>query len=179
MSSSTEEPQDQIDENLEEEEESTEEGGNLLANLREKRKEISEARHLDLEIPGYDGELIARYVPVEWDEVKKIGEKLNKSKNPRRELYAQADVLARCCDQILVRVKGKLKSMGDVFPELGVERIAFDPNLAQALDFEINSHSPARSAVLQAFNNDMAVSAQHTEVMEWIQSSSREDDQDF
>lgn len=151
----------------------------LLADLRKKRSEISEARHLDLAIPGYDDELYARYIPVDWDEVKKVADKLEKSKNPRKELYAQADVLARTCEQVLVRVKDKLLPLQSAFPELGEEPIKFDDRLAKALGFEINSHSPARSAVLQTFNNDMALSAQHTAVMEWLQSSSRDSDQDF
>lgn len=165
--------EDELDTSVEHDED------NLLANLRAKRQEISEARHLDLEIPGYDGELVARYIPVEWDVIKDISKKLEKSKNPRKELYAQADVLARTCEQILVRVRGTLKPMGHVFPELGAETVAFDPNLGKALDFEMNSHSPGRSAVLQSFNNDLAVAAQHNEVLEWIQSSNRDDDEDF
>jgi len=155
------------------------EEGTLLSSLREKRNKIGSERHLELEIPGYDGELVVRYQPIPWEEAKRITERLENSKNPRKELYAQADVLIRACEEILARVEGKLVPLSTVFPEVGAEPIGFDARLAKALGFDVVNGSEGRSAVLGAFNNDLAVSKQQADVMEWIQNSERGSDQDF
>ena len=156
-----------------------EEDGTLLSSLRDKRNKIGSERHLELEIPGYDGELVVRYQPIPWEEAKRITERLENSKNPRKELYAQADVLIRACEEVLARVEGKLVPLSTVFPEVGGEPIKFDSRLAKALGFEVVNGSEGRSAVLGAFNNDLAVSKQQQDVMEWIQNSERGSDQDF
>lgn len=151
----------------------------LLAELRKRRESIGKDRYLDQDIPGYEGDLVCRYDPIPWDEAKRIADKLEKSSNPRKELYAQADVLIRACREFRIKISDKLVPLQEAFPELGDNPIKFDDRLAKALGFDLVSGSESRSACLRLFNNDMAVSAQHNVVMEWIQSSSRGSDQDF
>lgn len=155
------------------------EKNSLLADLRKRREAIGQDRYLDQDVPGYEGDLVCRYNPIPWEEAKRIADKLEKSSNPRKELYAQADVLIRACREFLIKIDGKLVPLQEAFPELGDEPIRYDDRLAKAIGFDLVNGSEARSACLRLFNNDMAVSAQHNVVMDWIQSSSRGSDQDF
>src|SRR4051812_32253240 len=80
-----------------------------LERLRAKRAEKAhEATPLELPIPGYDGELVCKYRPLTWGELKKIGEKVDKSKNPARELHAHCDTLILACEGFYVREEGQL-----------------------------------------------------------------------
>lgn len=155
----------------------------LLAKLRRKRQEIGGERILFLDIPGYeDPAIVVRYRAVDWDETARIAKKLRKSKNPRADLYAQCDLLISACDEILIRIPAdgeeepRLAPFSEVFPELGDEPVKFDGRLAQALGFEAQT---ARQAVIGVFNNDLAVSGQHQDLMVWLQDSSTETERDF
>jgi len=146
--------------------------GSLLSRIRERRAQLQEERHLDLDIPGYDGMLVARYRPLPWDEVKKIGEKVEKSKNPRKELYAMADVLVRACDSIWFRDP----ETNELRPVQSGEPVRYDDRLAEALGFTADS---ARQVLLATFNNDLAVTAHHMEAAEWMQASDVEVNEDL
>lgn len=151
--------------------------GSLAAQIKEKRQELSQARHLDLEIPGYNGLLVARYVPVDWDEMKKIAEKVERSKNPRKELLAHADTLIIACDEIFARQDGELVPLHKAFGLPDAEPVGYDDRLAGCLD--IADATTARQVLLRTFENDLAVTAQHNVVAEWMQESRQEDDEDF
>lgn len=156
----------------------------LAQRLRARREEIKKADELFLEIQGYDGELVARYVKVEWDDVAKIGRKAEKSKNPRATLMGQCDLLIATCGGIFFQEGGDSRKRvplamvaKDVVEDLeGFEEIKFDQHLAEYLGFESNS---ARQTVLGTFNNDLAIGPHHNEVVEWLQSSNKESDRDF
>jgi hypothetical protein len=148
----------------------------LLDNLRKARKEIGTDKYLDLEIPGYNGELVARYHRLDWDVLRAIARKAEKSKNPRKELNAQCDVLIAACEQILIRHQGVLKPLNVAFPELGEEPVRYDNRLTKALDFEAPN---ARGAVFGTFSNDLAVTYQHNELSSWMGESSQDEDEDF
>lgn len=152
----------------------------FLEQLREKRRRIATATDLKLEIPGFDGLLWAQYRRLEWDELKRIADKASKSKSPRKELLAHCDTLIAACEGILIQKDGKLEALNNAYPEFGDEPVVFDERLGAALGFEIDKTSPARSAVLKAFGgNGVAVTAQQVELVQWIESSRSDDDQDF
>lgn len=151
----------------------------LMERLRSQRAAIGRERRLDLPIPGYDG-LVARYKKVSWDETKKIAEKVDKSKSPRRELMGHADYLVAACDTILVHDGEQLRPIHEVFADMldDDEPVKFDHRLAKILGIEGDVDS-ARKVCLAVFNNPMAVTAQHNEVGQWNQASQTEDDEDF
>jgi hypothetical protein len=153
--------------------------GTLLETLRDKRKAIGQDRRYSLEIPGYDGKLVAQYKVVPWDEMKRLADKLDKSQSPRKELLAQVDTLLMACVQILARDGGEDKPLQEVFPEIGDEPIRFDERLAKVLGFEPDSGSPARSIVFKTFDNDIAITSHHQKVAEWMESSRSDDEKDF
>lgn len=161
-------------------------GGNFAERLREKRKAIADAKEFYLEIQGYDGELVACYGKMEWEELAKIGRSTEKSKNPRKELLAQCDTLLKACIGVYFQPDGDSKKRvplaqiaKDYVDEIeGHETITFDVNLARFLGFADEAGS-ARQIVLKTFNNELAIGPHHNEVAEWMQSSSSESDKDF
>jgi hypothetical protein len=166
-------------------EEQEEESDSFVKSLREKRKAIAENITADFDIPGYDGVLVARYRrdPDIWDKFRKMADKLQKSKNPRKELLGQCDVLIKTCDGFFLRQDGILYPLNEAAKDRGLdlggdldESIKYDNRLAAFLDFEASS---ARQVVLSLFNNELAVTAHHNDVGEWMQSSRTEDAQDF
>jgi hypothetical protein len=154
-----------------------------LERFRTLRAERVVEKHTDLEIPGYGGELVCRYNPISWDELKRIGEKVEKMKHPRRELLGQADTLIAACEQFFVRVKGELEPLDPDDPVA----IRYDDRLAKALGFDAKnsdgSAKTARQIVLETFglavNPELAVTAQHNELAEWMQGANQEADEEL
>lgn len=151
--------------------------GSLAARLKEQHEQLQQERHLDLPIPGYNGDLVARYKPLDWDFFKKIGVRTEKSKNPRKELYAQADTLIESCEEIFaVDDKGVLVSLYKVMDISGDEPVRYDERLAEAFGLKVGT---ARDSVFGLFNNDIAITNHHNEVAEWMQDTSGDSDGDF
>ncbi len=164
---------------LDPEEENNEvEEDDLLATLRAKRRAIVSAKHVTLEIPGFDGLLWARYNRIPWEDVKRIADKAAKSRAPRKELMAHCDVLIEAVDCILIRKDDDLEPINNAYPEFGEEPVRFDNRLAAALGFQ--PQDTARKTVLAAFsNNGLAVTAQQADLVEAIQQNRSEDEEDF
>jgi hypothetical protein len=153
---------------------------NFLEQLRNKRRSIGTSTELKLQIPGYDTLLWCEYRRLDWEELKRIAEKAQNSRSPRKELLAACDTLIEACNQFLILKDGKLEPMNNAYPEFGDEPVRYDDRLASALGFEIDRGSPARSCVLRAFGgNGAAVTAHQGDLVEWIQSSRADDDEDF
>ena len=113
-------------------------GGSVLDNLKRKRNKIAQDRHLDLDIPGYDGEIFARYKPVDWDRLKSIAEKAENSSSRRKELNAQADTIATACDTLFIRVEGEPEPipLHEAYPDVfGDFPAKYDSRLGKLLGF--------------------------------------------
>lgn len=136
----------------------------LLQQLRDRRQALVAGRTIDLDVPGYDGDLVVRYRFVPYEELAAAGEALAKVKDPRqREVFAACDTLARCADEVFLRVGGELTPVS----EDGVP-VKFDDRLAEALGFD--DPGSARLNVRETFAcNDYAVIAQAIEVSAWLQ----------
>lgn len=149
----------------------------VLETLKKRREVISADRRLDLDIPGYNGDIVARYKPVPWDRLKKIAEKAEASSSHRKELNAQADTIAMACDTLLVRIEEELIPLHEAYPDVFGDRPAkYDDRLGKLLGFDADT---GRQAVLRLFRNDLAVTAHQTEIGTWQQSSRVEDDEAF
>lgn len=164
---------DEVPEGLPEPEDS----GTLLGELRKKREAIAEETDLYLDLPGYDGQLIAHYKRLDYDQVRKIAERAEKSKNPNRMLFAQCDLIAEACIEILILKDGNREPLYHAFPELGDEPVRFDNRLGQALGFD--PEGSARRAVLGCLNNPLAVAPHHNELALWMQTAEGLEAEDF
>lgn len=144
-----------------------------IERLRGLRDRIGSSRSEVFEIPGYNGELVARYGIVPWGELKRLGQKAERSKNPRKELITQADTLIMACQEIMIRdQQGELQKL---IPE-SEPPLRYDDRLAKILGF---TASKAREVLSGTISNDIAISAHHNEVVGWMEDTSSEDDEEF
>src|SRR6185312_5345175 len=121
----------------------------------------------------YDSLLWVRYQYVDgmWDELKRIQERAEKSKAHRKELYGQAQVLVFACKEILVKDPNRKDSDERGFAPIdqgSEDPIRFDKRLGAIFEFDVQK---ASDAVFGIFRNDLAVTAQHNDLMEWAQSN--------
>ena len=151
-------------------------GGSYLDRLRKRREQMvqsSQTAHRDIEVPGYpdDLKIVVRFRPLTWEVLKQIGQRVEKLRTARKELLGHADVLIRACDEILVRDKGELKPI-----DPSGEPTRFEVKLAEMLGFEAKS---ARDVVFGLYMNDIAVTAAHNELAEWMPQSNADINEDL
>lgn len=153
--------------------------GTLLEQLRAKREGIRRERRIILDIPGYGGTIAARYRPLSWEVLKDIGQKAEKSKHPKKELVAHADTIARACEELYARrpedPRRTLIPLSEVLGTDGPVTFA-SAELPGAFGF---SSTSTRQAVFGLINDELAITAHHNELAEWMQDADSEDDEVF
>lgn len=153
--------------------------------LKQRRENIGSQTEITMDIPGYDGELVGEFKRMRWEAMADVADRAEKSKAKRGRLNGQADVIATACAQLIFREElpgGETKDtpLHEMFPdEFGDAPVRFDPRLAEWLGLEIDGTPTARKVVFAMFNNDLAVTAMHNELGEWMQSSKSEEDEAF
>lgn len=150
----------------------------VIDQIKKRRRQLGQARTLTMEIPGYDGLLFARYHYVDgmYDELRKIVERADRSSSPRREINAQMDVLILACQEVLAYrpddPQADDQGRAPIDPE---ETTRFDTHLAELLDFEAKR---SRDVVAGVFRNNLAIAAQHNDLMIWAASNQQEIDEE-
>jgi hypothetical protein len=138
-------------------------GASHLDWLRARHEVISADRHLDLDVPGYQGRLVIRYGAVPWSVISKAQDKIAKpGRDGEGSLLAQVDFLIAACREVLVRESDSAGEPEPIDPNGDTRR--FDPELAALLN---SGTSNARALVRWLFANDPAVAVQAGEVMSW------------
>ncbi len=141
----------------------------ILSQLRERRAKIGQGSDpLDLDIPGYGGDLVIRYKWTPFSELTATAPQLQRITQPTAQaLAACADTLVAACEEVLIRVEGEVRPLStDGTP------IRFDDRLADALGFDRTK--TARQCAMQVFKNDYALIEQSEAVMEWLRGTSQE-----
>lgn len=157
----------------------------VLDRLKRRRDEIRAKSDIDMDIPGYDGELVAKFKRMPWEALKKIAENAEASRSSLKELFGHADVLATACEALYIRRQlpggeSQLTPLNELYhDDFGDVPVRFDPRLSTWLGLRIDGNPTARKVVLAVFNNDLAVTAMHNELGAWMQSSKNEEDRDF
>ena len=169
-------PEERLDDDAAEvEEEIPDPSESPLDALRRQRQQIGEAKEVTLDIPGYDGKLAARYRKMDYDELREISRRFQKSKHPDKLLRLQCATIAAACVELLIRKDGVLEPMSNGFSPDG-QPIRFDRRAGDVLGFEAES---GIGAVLGVFNNDVAIPGHYDELTEWFEEGSAEEDADF
>lgn len=156
--------------------------GSPLAALRERRESLRRDRHLDLEVPGWDGLLVARYGPPEPGAMTRYAEQATILARENRDdaaLVASTDILVGLCREILTRGDdGDLVSLAELAGES--DAIRYDERLAEHLGYEATS---AREVVWGVFPQhpdgralDYVVQAHANEVVSWLSRVDEEAD---
>lgn len=157
----------------------------IMDSLKAKRESIGAQKFQNLDIPGYDGELVARFKRMKWEALAEIAERAEEGRSKRKALNGHADVIATACEELLIRRmqpggEEELTPMHELFPdEFGSTPVRFDPRLASFLNLDIDGTPTARKVVFGVFNNDLAVTALHNDLGAWMQSSKSEEDEAF
>lgn len=80
----------------------TEDPGSILSGLRAQAEELRKERSTVLDIPGWEGRLVMRVVPLPWPTTKKIAKQYERSPaGAERELASALDSLINACDEIM------------------------------------------------------------------------------
>lgn len=149
--------------------------GSFLERVRARRAEQRAERHIDIDLPGYGGDVVLRFGPVSWEVVQQVADRAQKGKDPRRMLNAQADLLIAACREVLVRVDG------EVGPIVEGETVRFDAQLGAALGIPADDARTARSVLFEAFSlanaPDIAVAGVAVELQQWMGETDAEIDQ--
>ena len=146
----------------------------VLDRIRRRRQELSGERHIDIDLPGYGGDVVIRFGPVAWEAIDAIRERVQSGKGSRRLLDAQSDLVIGACIEINFRVGDEL------VPILEGEQVRFDQRLVDALGLD-ESATSARAVLLQAFGlanaPEIALVGVAVQLMEWMAETDVEIDQ--
>ncbi len=153
---------------------------NLLGELRAKRRERSKRTTVKLPIPGWSDALVAEYRVIDWDELKRIADEVEKSRSPRATLYGHVQTLVSACVGFYVKPDSKtdLVPLNETVDEFGEAPVLYDTRLVQATGIE-PSEPKARAILRALFDDDYLVTLHHNEYMEWRGEASNEEDEDF
>lgn len=145
--------------------------GSHLDWLRTRHAAITADRHLDMDVPGYEGRLVIRYGPVPWAAITRMQSLLDRpDKDGRGMLAAQADMLIAACREVLVRADEDAEL---VSVDPSGEKRRFDPKLAELFGLEA---STARATIEWLFPNEIALAVQAGEVLDWTRSNAVDTD---
>jgi hypothetical protein len=136
----------------------------VLAQLRKRRAALQQERHVDLEVPGYDGLLLTRYHPLPWETLQEINNRAEKTlrSNPRKDLIMAADVLITACECMLYREDRN----ADTAKVLGGDSpMRFDKRLAEVMGIE--GAVTARQVLFGIFPDDLGITSTYVSLMEW------------
>jgi hypothetical protein len=136
--------------------------GSLLARIKARRETLVADETLDLPIPTWGGDLVARYRVLDRKEIETLT-----TRNGKPTATADLDFLIRSCVGISMRDdEGELVALID---QTGPVR--FDARLAGMLDIDAMT---ARDVVQYLFRaNAVAVGAHAQKIAEWMQDTSQ------
>lgn len=174
------------------EEDQSQAGSSILDQVKQKRVEAQEPHYTDIDIPGYEGLLVARYQVVEFKVFEAAEKRIKKDKSGPKMLLMAIDQIINCCDQILVLDPGHpacvendkgektdLRPIDPVAAEQGAP-VKWEPRLAKLLDIPESEYlGQARLVVKAVFGNEPAIVQHSTKVGLWLKDTSRDIDDVF
>lgn len=139
------------------------EPGSLLDRLRSRAVEVQRDRTLDLDVPGWRGELVLRFRPLDVGQLERFVE--NRSAGRVTGISESIDALATACVGVLGRDGDRLEELAD---ERGPVRL--EPRLGVLLGMPgVDESYTAREIVLALFGgNAFALGAFVDRLVEWM-----------
>jgi hypothetical protein len=147
--------------------------GSMMDQLRRKRHELEGRKTVDIDVPGYDGMLVAEYRIIGTKELEQIGTKIEREFKAQgdRMLFAAIDGLLKACVQLYYSRDGDKVPISESF---GPDEppVTFDSRLAEF--FNLNTES-ARDTLYAVFAENEIAIMQHSEKLgRWLGDTSRE-----
>lgn len=157
-------------------------GGSVVDMLRRRRQALASETTTDLDIPGYGGELFARYHLIDGKQLNAIATKVQKTEREAsaRALFASIDVLIAACDGLYIRDHGVEKGVHEVMGE--DTPVRYDQRLAEFLQYEgaLGANPTARGVVLGLFgNNELAILTHSGNLQRWMMGLEAQNDEEF
>lgn len=145
--------------------------GTQMERLRRKRAEAASHTTVDLAVPGYKGDIVARYRLIDLlVEGKEIQDRMQRQfeKDDDRMHFGMIDTLIAACTGLYFRNDdGQLEPID---PD-GDGPALYDHRLAAAFGYEAES---ARDSLVKLFNgNNLAIRAHALRLSEWFADPSR------
>jgi hypothetical protein len=138
--------------------------GSVLARLRERAKATQQARTLDKVVPGWEGELVVRFKPLDMATVDRFVGSLSDSSV--LHVTEAVDLVARACVGVYANAGGQLEQLAD---EDGPVRI--EHRLAVLLGYPVPPEAKltAREVILALFGGEaLPLTTWAGEVASWM-----------
>ena len=145
----------------------------LAERVRARARQLDRGNlRLPVDVPGYDGDLVAFFRKVPFAELKVIGEKIDRERNRDQEieLNAACDVLLRTVDDVMLRDP----SSPTGFSRLADDQLGLGSDLAEALG--LGSFPDGRSALkrIMGAGGDAGILGMFDEVISWTRGKAVE-----
>lgn len=141
--------------------------GSVIDNLRRRAAELQVDDHVDLEVPGYNGQLVARYRALGTGQVRIIAQRAERQGSDSWDAYGAADGLASGLIELFGRREDN--TLAPIFTD---QPARYDSDLADALGLVVPERT-ARAVILAVFGgaplNEHRIIAHFTEYIEWLQ----------
>lgn len=154
------------------------EAGSALDRIKQIREEFQADNEVALDLPGYRGELLARYRPLPWEIIRGIANRVERNRRaPDIEVTVASDGLLNACFGFYFRgddgERVALKYNGE-------EITGYNSRLVAALDLTdrngIKPETP-REIVKSMFPDDMALVSHYGSFMDWQAERDEEDEE--
>jgi hypothetical protein len=141
--------------------------GSMMDRLREQHRKLAEQHTTELEIPGYSGELVARYRILDvQNELKKITLRVNREFKDMAEqaLYSTIDALILACEGLFYYDGSKLRPLSESFGP-STPPVKYDHRLVEFLALELGEEASARDVVFAAFGGNEPAIITHGQIL--------------
>jgi hypothetical protein len=138
----------------------------ILEQLAAARQDAADNQTVDIDLPGYNGALVARYGLIDQTDLAKIAKRVRKQykKQEQQVLAMSCDILITACEGLMYRNdEGELDTISKDGETLNYH------NAGSFLKFEATS---ARDSVIQVFaGNEIAVIDQQVRLSRWMRNT--------
>jgi hypothetical protein len=148
-----------------------------LDQLKQQYDEVQESRGhtADIDVPGYDGLLVAHYRLMTTKEVERLAKQFNKIKSiSERNLLTASTILAAACEGISLTVNGEDQPLHEI-KEYDTP-VRFDSRLAETFGFEAKKSFDVMMAV---FPTEWSIIDQYRKLSRWMSDTTKGDFEDF
>lgn len=150
----------------------------LLDHLKAKRAELAQRQTIDLDVPGYGGDLVIRYKSIPLEQLNETLLKVTRAGSEKHVLEANADLLIRTCEGIYVR-QSPDSPLEPLDPEASEPTTFSSGTLPELLG--LTDVTTARQEVFAVFSPDgaqpLAIGRHSDAVITWLQGSSDEEEE--
>ena len=164
--------------------------GSIRDRMKAQRaKVIAQRPNLWLDVPGYNGDLVAEYQVIDWDLIKGIGERVEASNDERKELYGHAAIIGAATVALYARtgngtgqyvesLNAYVVPMADV---IGLGYPARYPEVATYYDAPAGSVQESVMGVIAPVGSkrELQVTIHHNAIMSWMGKARAEAENDF